>query len=195
MNFGEWKAAVKSAMGREDVPDYVFTLAQDGINRDMRLLDMEAEAEIAVTGNTGSLPSDFGSPMRFVAHHSGTEFPLDAIMPTAIRKETGPGMPRHYAIGNGEVTVSPVPDQGYTFTLGYVKGLPSFSADSDTNAVIVRYPDLYLYLALSHAAVWAKDQEGISTYDAAYKGAKHNAKQDDKRRRMGTKAGTRSARL
>lgn len=195
MNYQEWRSAVENAMGRSDVPAYVYTLAQRGVNRDMRLLEMEGETTLTPVDGVMALPSDFGSAVSVIADSSGSQFPLGAVAPQAGYNSFSPSIPQYYTISDGELRLHPIPDGNYTVILRYVRSLPMFAVDNDTNDIIARYPDLYIYAALAHAAVWAKDTESAQTYDAAYTSARENARKDDMRRRAGTPIHPRSRRL
>lgn len=206
MNYLEWQTRVKSAMGRSDVPLYVYDLAQSSVNRDMRLIDMEAMAviksglekgqQVTVAPNGPdevALPLDYGSMISVSLVQSGRDCDLHAIMPH--KAPSGTGTPSYYTITDGLLVLHPGPAEQVEVSIRYIQNLDKFTGDQDTNAVIARYPDMYLYGALVHAAVWAKDADAARTYDAAFIGAMRAAEKDDRRRRVGTVIHSRSARF
>jgi len=206
MDFSQLKANVESAMGRNDVPDYVYGLATSAINRDLRLLDMEAQTTLTATGAgvaltltaTGAgvaLPADFGSVRSIYTFHGGTRVPLGAITDQMTSIDAQSGAPRFYAIQGSSLKLSPEPDGEYAIELNYFANLPDLIADDATNVVLQRYPDIYLYAALSHAAIWAKDEASERSYGAAYVGGVQQARKDDRRRRYGTAIKSRNTRL
>ena len=195
MTFAELKSYVESAMGRTDVPAYVYVLTTAGINRDCRLLDMQTSTTVTTASNPATLPSDFGSIVSAYTQAGGDNFVLESVTDHAANYQEDDRIPRFYTIRDGSIFFSPEPDGTYTVYLQYIAKLSDLSADSDTNDVMTRYPDLYLYLALVHAAIWSGDQKREQSYGAAYAAALERAKQDDKQRRMSTGITARSRRL
>lgn len=182
--FATLQADVKDAMGRTDIPSYVYRLTQAGINRDLRILEMQSETTLTASGEIVSLPSDFLEAESLYIDSGGSRTRLVPIteMSQAVRHNSS-GRPYYYAVHDGEITLSPVPDGSYTITLRYYARLANFSADGDTNDILTRYPGLYLYGALTHAAVWAKDTESAQTYNAAYTNELDRLKKADVKRR------------
>lgn len=169
MTFSILRSDVQSAMGRTDIPDFVYRLTTAGINRDLRLLEMQAETTLTATGESVALPSDFNAVQSLYIDSGGSRTRLVSTTEQAQAALHDPsGRPGYYAVHEGELTLEPVPDGEYTLTLRYYKRLPEFVSDTDTNTVLQRYPGLYLYGALTHAAIWAKDTESAQTYNAAY---------------------------
>lgn len=187
MTYATLKSDVESAMGRDDIPDYVYRLATADINRDIRSLDMEATTTLTVSSEFTSLPSDFLSPITAYVDDD-VRAPLQNMSANAANNFRGDaGEPRGFAIVSGQFKVLPTPDGSYSVFLRYTAKLDDFSADSDTNDILTRYPDLYQYGALRHAAVWAQDSEMASTYSAAYQdGVQRVNKLEQSRRYAGT---------
>lgn len=73
------------------------------------------------------------------------------------------GRPQYFAIQNGTLFVSPVPDQSYSARLVH-EGLAVLSDSNTSNYVLTNAPDLYLYGALSHASPYLKDDERVSLW-------------------------------
>lgn len=194
MDFATLKSSVESAMGRSDVPDYVYTLATAGVNRDMRLLDMESTTTLTGSSATISLPANFGSIRSIYTLVGGDQRQMQAVTDHASVRYLDSGAPVYYSIRDGALNIVPEPDGEYTYYLNYVTKLADFSADGDTNDVIARYPDLFLYQALLHAAIWAQNTELADTYASAFTAARDRANKDDRKRRFGTPIKTRSAR-
>jgi len=195
MNFGQLKSYVESAMGRSDVPDYVYMLTTAGVNRDCRFLDMQTSTTVTTASNPATLPSDFGSMVSASVEVGGDNRILENVTDQAARLYADDRAPRFYSIQDGQIYFAPEPDGTYTVSLQYVKALDGLSADSDTNDVMSRYPGLYLYQALTHAAIWAKDAESEQSYGRAYAAALNLAKKDDMNRRTSLGIKARSRRL
>lgn len=195
MNFGQLKSHVTSAMGRSDVPDYVYMLTSAGINRDCRFLDMQTSTTVTTAANPATLPSDFGSIISAYVEVGGDNRILQNVTDQTARLYADDRAPRFYAIQDGTILFAPDPDGTYTVYLQYVRALPALSADADTNDVMSRYPDLYLYQSLTHAAIWAKDAESEQSYGRAYAASLKLAERDDLNRRTSLGIASRSRRL
>ena len=187
MNFGELKANVQSAMGRSDIPDYVYALTEAGIARDLRILDMETATTFSTTtGSTVTLPADFLEFKTLFIDSGGSRNPLLPMSEgnQAVRHDSS-GRPAYYALTNGAMELMPSPDGTYEITARYFARPATLTLDADTNAILTDHPDLYLYGALTHAAVWAKDTESAQTYNSAFTTAQERARKADMRARMG----------
>lgn len=184
-DYATLQADVKSAMGRTDIPSYVYRLATATINQECRLLEMQAETTLSAAASV-ALPSDF---LEMESVYIDVSNSRRALMPTTEQTQaqthSNTGMPRTYAIHDGELTLSPGPDDTYTLTVRYYARLSDLSAGVDTNDVLTRHPALYLYAALTHAAVWAKDSEAAGVYAQMFQGEVARAKKADVSRRMG----------
>lgn len=187
MNYGELQANVESAMGRSDIPSYVYTLTTAGLNADpdLRLLEMQSETTLTASAESVSLPADFLSVESVYIDAGGARRRLIAETETAqaVHHDSS-GQPYYFSVHNGELTLMPVPDAEYTITLRYYARLADLSADSDTNDVLTNYPQLYMYQAMIHAAMWAQDDEGVVRYSGAYTSAKTLAIKNDIKRRF-----------
>lgn len=184
MNFGTLKVNVQSAMGRSDVPDYVYDLMTADINSELNVVEMQAETTLTASGESVDLPSDFGRVESLYIDAGGDRTPLEPSTERAQAwRHDNQGRPYYYAIHDGEMTLMPVPDGDYTLTLRYFRELPVFSADSQTETAMTRFPSVFLYSALTHAAVWDQDTEKASTYNSAYVAALSKANKGDLKKR------------
>lgn len=184
MLFSALKANVQSAMGRDDVPTYVYDLMTADVNSELNVVEMQAETTLTASGESVTLPIDFGRVESLYIDSGGTRTPLEPTTERAQAWRHDPqGRPYYYAIHNGELTLMPVPDGEYTLTLRYFKELAAFVGDTDTNDAIARYPSVFFYSALTHAAVWDQDTEKASTYNSAYVAALGKANKGDLKKR------------
>ena len=171
MTFLELKTNIQSALGRTDIPDYIYTLVTADMNRDIRTLDMQSVTTLAVSSELTNLPSDFLEVVS-VYVDDDVRTPLQNMTANeANYRRKDSGEPWGYAIVKDQIKLIPTPDGSYNLSLRYIAELADLSADSDTNVILQRYPNLYIYGALRHAAVWAQDVALSQTYDVAYKEA------------------------
>ena len=165
MDFQTLKTNVAGALGRTDVPDYVYTFMMADINRDLRLLDMQKETTLAATSNAVALPADFMAVESLYVDNTAMQ-PITS-QALGVRHDTS-GKPYYYSVSNGSLNLMPAPDGAYSLELRYYAKLADFFGATDTNDVITDHPSLFMYAALRHAAVWKQDVELAGAYDKVY---------------------------
>lgn len=183
MDFATLKASVNSALGRTDVPDYVYTLMTSDINRDIRILELETTTTLSVSSESTTLPSDFSQVVSMYIDATPRTPMVPITHQSLATRHDSSGKPYYYAIADGALEVMPVPDGTYSVVLRYIAKVAAFSADADTNDVIALHPGLFLYSALHHAAVWKQDAELLAGYGQAYVGLKTMVLDADKKKR------------
>ena len=154
------------------VTDFI-QLAHTRINLGLRVPFMQKTASLTIDADRIVSPSDMAAPVRLWLDDSYD----DPIAPTSperlaqLRATYTTGRPEWYAI-EGETTTGSenttereyfvfAPDPGatsYTGKLLYTRRLARLSADADTNIVLDRYPNLYLYGALDEAGAYSDDE-------------------------------------
>ena len=195
MNFLELRTRVQDAMGRTDVPLYVYDLMIDDMNNDLRVLEMQATTTLTASSEVTNLPDDFLSVESLYTDTGSVRTNLTPI--TEQSQATGhdrSGRPYYYAIHDLELTLMPVPDGEYDLTLRYYARLPDLENDTDTSAAMSRYRQVFFYNALAHAAVWAKDAEMAQLYNSAYTSALSRTNKRDIKDRISGPMGQRSPR-
>lgn len=122
--------------------------AEAYFNRELRVPQMETEIDIAVTGETTSLPSDF-LQMRAIYQEGSPDSPLRSMSPDGLRRlyRGQSGTPAGYAIENRRIVLGPVGET--TLTMLYYAAIPPLNDASPTNWLLVDYPDLYLHHVLA----------------------------------------------
>jgi hypothetical protein len=194
-NFGDIKGAVESAMGRSDIPSYVWTFMVKDLNRDTQFLDDETSEMIQTTTNPVQLPvvseaSSLKATRVLSAKliQGNRETILEPLHDYA-RAQSETGTPRYYSIVNEYnsthpwMLFTPAPDGTYDVEVRFSYQRADFSSDTSTNFLVLRYPDLYVYNALIHASVWAADEAKAEMYGVMYKRSLDEAKKDDRQRR------------
>ncbi len=183
MDFQTLKASVESALGRTDVPDYVYTLMTADINRDIRITEMESTSTLSVSAESTALPTDF---LQVVSMYVDAT-PRSPMVPItrqsqAVRHDNS-GKPYYYATTKGFLQVMPTPDGTYSVVMRYLAKVAAFANNTDTNDIIALHPGLFLYSALHHAAVWKQDTELAVGYGMAYSNLKDMVDDAEKKKR------------
>lgn len=172
-NYTDLQAAVLSwAWDRNtaQVADAI-SLAHAEINLGLRVPFMEKTTDLTISSYRIAAPTDMAAVKRLWIDGS-YDNPLTPTSPALLadfRANYSSAQPQQYAI-EGEFASGATtgeyfvfgPDPGsttYTGKLLYTQRLAAFSAGSDTNVVLARYPNLYLFGALAMMASF-EDEDG-----------------------------------
>jgi hypothetical protein len=166
MNFLGLKTAVNSSVsGRTDIPDHIYEVTLAEFNRDIRTVDMFETASITADAEYEALPADFLEAVSLHLVNNGNRQRLQVMTPDELNYQRPvSGTPRRYAVTADGLKLFPTPDAEYTLTLEYYEKIAALSGDSDTNVILSRYPELYLYTALKHVGIWARDERMVALY-------------------------------
>jgi hypothetical protein len=162
-NYGQLKTAVADWLNRDDLTAVIPTfidLAHAKLNRRLRVREMLQRSTANVTTQYTSLPNGFLS-MRNIQLNVTTPKALEYLTSEQMDQERARGNtarePVYYTILGETIEVFPSPDASYEIELAYHKSLTALSADADTNWLLTKAPDAYLYGALLQAAPYLKD--------------------------------------
>ena len=166
MTYAELKADILALIGRAPA-SICYKLATADINAALRVRDMEATTTLTGAASI-DLPADF---LGVVDVYLDTD-PRRPLRPTTAqainRSHESSGIPTQYALVDGKMLLNPSPDGSYDVVLRYYASLASLSADADTNAIMDKYPGVYVYGVLSHHASLIRDVEAASIYKAEF---------------------------
>lgn len=81
------------------------------------------------------------------------------------------GAPRFYTTVDSTVYFRPIPDAVYSVTCHYRTEALALSAESPTNSLLTRWPNVYLFGALVEAADWAGDDASLAKWQAKFQSA------------------------
>lgn len=183
MNFGSLKSRILALIGRAP-NDVVYELVTADINAGLRLRDMEEEVTITEAAEI-TLPADFLSIVS-VYRDTSPRTTIQPSTPQALQRGFMPsGPPTHYALVDGKMILSPAPDGTSDVVIRYVAKLADLSADADTNAILTKFPSIYVYGALAHHAALIRDAAAAAMYEAQYQKAARAAKATDRDRYSG----------
>jgi hypothetical protein len=164
-NYGELKTAVADWLNRDDLTSVIPTfidLAHAKLNRRLRVREMIQRSTASITDQFSNLPSDF-LELRNIQLNVTIPKSLEYVTIEQMDQERGLGNtarePAYYTLMGSTIEVFPTPDQSYTLELAYYQDIPTMSADTDTNWLLTKAPDVYLYGALLQAAPYLKDAE------------------------------------
>ena len=142
-----------------DQSETFLQLAHDRIFRDLRPRETMLEVQITPTSVLIDLPTDFVDIRQLSYQKNSRRVTLRSVG----RHELGlfsslTGDPLVYSIIGNQAEIAPT---GFDreFTLWYWQLLPQLVADTDTNIILQKMPELYLYGMLIEGNVFIQDQE------------------------------------
>lgn len=164
--------------------DDFIGLAEADIWQRLRIRDMEARAtSVASTSSRFlELPTGYQEMRRLAILTGGIQVNVRSITPDSMKVQPGSGQPKFFAV-TGEIEFDRLPDSAYTVEMQYYRALDALSASSTSNAVLSRFPMVYLYGSLMHFGSWAQDEDLFNKYALLFSGAIDSANKNDRRGR------------
>jgi len=176
--YTDLKTSVASWLNRDDltsvIPDFI-SLAEAGINRDLRHYKMIERADATLDSRYVQMPTDWMETVRF-SITSGDTYRLELVSRDDMleyRQKTAnaSGRPRFYANIGDTIEVFPTPDADYTMQLQYYAKTPALSDSNASNWLLLDAPDVYLYGTLIQSAPYLQDDARTQTWAALYAAA------------------------
>lgn len=174
------KGAVASWLHRPDltssIPDFV-ALAEARIARDFRLRAQISFGTLTTTGGTDyvALPADF-LEIENISLEGSVERPFTYETPEQldVRFPLGSGQarPAVYTIIGDRLYMGPCPDGTYSLKFTYYARFTALSGDADTNWLLTKHPDAYLFACLAEAAPFLMNDERTAIWEAKYQAIK-----------------------
>jgi hypothetical protein len=162
------------------IPDFI-RLTEARLNRLLRDPDQIATASLNLASGSATLPTDFGELVQLgdygyrLRQVSASEF--GTYQPLA-------GNPRVYAINAGSMRVLPATGSATT-PISYYRAITPLANDGDSNWLLARAPDVYLYGALLQAEFFGWTDERLPMIKAAWDEAISELRADGTSRRWG----------
>lgn len=194
--YTELKTAIQNWAKRSDilsVIDDFIDLTESDIWQRLRIRDMETESTISTstTLRTASLPTGFLQARRVRIERTDLDdVVLEYQTPMSMRVIECAGMPRYFTITN-QIEFDRVSDEAYTVKMQHYQSLTALSGSNETNAVLTRFPMIYLYGCLFHYGQWAQDDSFVEKYAVLAEGAIAAANTSDRKGRYGPAPGIR----
>ena len=173
-NYNDLITSVKEWTHRQDldnvIPDFV-KLAEVRIAQDLKVQSLETQSTFVTVDGQESydLPSGLVSLVRmWIRDGNGYDYDLIGFNAQIIDHEEGKGIPDRYYVERNKINLSPVPDGAYTVTVIHSTSLDLQS--NLTNAIMTRYPNIYLFATLIETAPYIGGDElaKLSLYEQRY---------------------------
>lgn len=173
---------------QDDVPDFI-RLAEARFRRVLVMPDQEVAVTLTPAASV-PLPVDFDSmrslgipgyaPMDQVSPANFTALPLnpDGTPMTA--------QPTKFMIAAGAMQFWPAPDKAYAANMVYRVNIPSLGPSLDSNWLLAKHPDVYLYGTILQAEAYGWNDERVPLIKAALDEALGEVMQSGTRQRYGS---------
>lgn len=196
MQWGALKTAVASWANRNDLTAQMgvfLLLAEERIyNGDpvnsiepLRCAEMIATASLTPASGVLTMPDGYLELLRL--RDAAARVVLTPVSEDKLGdiEGFGAGSPFRFAVRGGKVIVAPGATSTSALEAVYYGKLTTPSADGDENAIMARYPSIYLHALLIEAAGYLADDEMQARATRAYVSAMAGAQAADKRAEAG----------
>lgn len=168
------QASIADFLNREDlstqIPDFI-TLAEARFNRELRVNAMLQRDTTTAMGSYVSLPPDWLQHVSLTVTSPNDTY--DALTYVSgeeyydLRNDGLTGTPRYYTIIDSNILLLPVPTGNVTMEIIYYGKIPALSSGNQSNWLLTRSPDLYLYASLLQAEAFLVNDERIPLWAGA----------------------------
>lgn len=171
----------------QDLIGTYIQFAEAEMNRELKILDLEETEDVTLStsNNYHTLPTGF----RGIASFEFDSRPFD-INHFSSRKEmkerygTDAGRPKGYIIFGNKIIFNCTPDSAYEMTLDYYGAIDALEDEDDTNVILQKHPDAYLYGTIRQALININNKNRLEAVAPVYQNIIQRIKEDDKVSRM-----------
>lgn len=192
-NYGTLKTELASFLNRTDLaaisPSFI-TSAHNKLNRDLRVRDMVTRATATLDSEYSAFPADF-LEIRDIRINTDPVQTLEFITPDQQNVERNrwgntAGQPKYFTVMGSTWQVFPTPDSTtYTAEMAYYQKIPVMTLDADTNWLLTKCPDVYLYGSLVHAEPYLNNDERVVIWQTLFRDAFQSLEKEDERTKYG----------
>lgn len=149
----------------DDAPDFI-RLAEARLRRLLVMPEMEKQITLTAAASV-PLPVDFDSG-RLLYISSPCRHVIDPVSPDELYSRPSHGhMPTVYAIVAGAIMLSPTPNASYPAVLTYRASLPSLGPSQQSNWLLEKHSDIYLYATLVQAEFFGWNDDRLPLIKSA----------------------------
>ena len=169
MNYAELQDAVAKFLDRQDLTDEIpmfIELAEARMRRDVRERNMQVRAEAMVYSEYMRMPCDWVETIRVIADDRilrlADQFNIERF------ELTGPVAFYRHVEDKFQFLPAPSNKDGCRIVVEYMAEISKLTDTADTNWLLEKYPDIYLYGALLSATSYLHDDQRIPIWTQAY---------------------------
>lgn len=181
------KDAIESWSHRNDVAarlDDFIDLAESEMLKWLRIRDMETRSTAVTNGRYISLPPGFLEMRRLKMISGAQYFELLQTTPEGMHITQDSGIPKLFIVSS-QIEFDRTPDSTYTVEMQYYAAPTALSSTTTTNAVLTRFPSIYLFGSLWALYQWSLQEDKAEYYSQKFMQAIQSANREDKKGRHG----------
>lgn len=181
------KDAIESWSHRNDVAarlDDFIDLAESEMLKWLRIRDMETRSTAVTNGRYISLPTGFLEMRRLKMISGAQYFELLQTTPEGMHITQDSGIPKLFIVSS-QIEFDRTPDSTYTVEMQYYAAPTALSSTTTTNAILTRFPSIYLFGSLWALYQWSLQEDKAEYYSQKFMQAIQSANREDKKGRHG----------
>ena len=173
-----------------EIPDFILLAEKEMLSNPTESLKI-SEAETTTTDNTTTtsrllaLPDGFKKSRDFTITIDGLIEKLTYRTPNQMNVRNGSGIPVFYTVKGNNIEFDIIPQEIWVVTFDYFKDFTPLTVDNQTNIILDKYPNIYLFGALRHAFLRAQDYQQEASYTANFVSAIESANTSELEKRNG----------
>lgn len=176
MNYGELKTLISGYAHRSDlegnIPTFV-TLATARIGRDVNDPSLTVRATYVADADDQFiiLPADVRQITDvYMVTASGrlAVMPRTALQMSALYEQQNEEGAMVYCLRGAEMEVVPSLAAGSALEINYRSSLAQFVDDADTNSILSKYPNIYVYASMMELAPFIQGEERLAVWQGLY---------------------------
>ena len=188
-NYANLKTSIQSWAKRDDITSLIddfIDLVEADLAQRLEIRDMEARAtaDAPTADRFLQLPNNFLRMRKLRLVSGNKQYDLRQQTPESMDVMPSAGLPKNFTV-TSQIEFDRTPDSAYTVEMQYYTQVTALSSSNTTNAILTRFPMLYLHGALYYLFQWAMDVELASAYQALYSEGIAAANKIDRRGRHG----------
>lgn len=181
------KDAIESWSHRNDVAarlDDFIDLAESEMLKWLRIRDMETRSTAVTNGRYISLPTGFLEMRRLKMISGAQYFELLQTTPEGMHITQDSGIPKLFIVSS-QIEFDRTPDSTYTVEMQYYAAPTALSSTTTTNAILTRFPSIYLFGSLWALYQWSLQEDKAEYFNQKFMQAIQSANREDKKGRHG----------
>lgn len=173
-----------------EIDDFILLAEKEMLSNPSESLKI-SEAETISTATTSTtdrylaLPTGFKKSRDFSIVLDGGVGSLEFRTPGQLQVRSETGTPWFFTIQGNELAFDIIPQEEYSVTFDYFKDFAPLTEDNQTNIILDKYPNIYLYGALRQAFIRSQDGQQEQMYTANFISAIESANQSELEARNG----------
>lgn len=181
------KDAIESWSHRNDVAarlDDFIAIAESEMLKWLRIRDMETRSTAVTNGRYISLPPGFLEMRRLKMISGAQYFELLQTTPEGMHITQDSGIPKLFIVSS-QIEFDRTPDSTYTVEMQYYAAPTALSSTTTTNAILTRFPSIYLFGSLWALYQWSLQEDKSEYFNQKFMQAIQSANREDKKGRHG----------